>query len=267
MKPELISILMPVYNIQSQAYLKQAIDSILNQTYPHFELLLTDDGSSNSSYRWAKALTKHDPRVKLSRNPKNLGLTKTLNQMLAQAQGKYIARMDADDYCPLDRLEKQLHFLKTHPNYQLISANLYYFNNRGVWKTNTHPAKIKKQDFLFNSPIEHAAILATKSAFTSVGGYSEKWYATRVEDYELFMRMFKQGIKMYTIQEPLYYYRVDQDHYKKSKYRYRFNEAIVRFLGFKSLGLLPQGLPYVFKPLIVGLLPKSFVRHLQKKLK
>ena len=82
----------------------------------------------------------------------------------------------------------------------------------------------------------------------------------RVEEYDLFMRIFAKGIKIHTIQENLYKFRVDKNTESRRKYRYRFNEARVRYQGFKLLKLYPKGIIYVIKPLIVGLLPQRLRR-------
>lgn len=264
-KNELISVVMGIYNIESKKVLKQAIDSILNQTYKNIEFIIVDDGSTNDTYKWAKELTENDTRVKIIKNEKNLGLTKTLNIGLKATTGKYIARMDGDDYCSLDRLEKQHNFLKKHEEYGLVSSNMYNFDEKGIWGERINNEIITKKDFLFTSPIPHPTILTYKKCFDVVNGYRESKDTDRNEDYDLFMRMFAKGIKMYTMQEKLYYYREDKNCYRKRKYRYRFCELIVRARGFKELKLYPKAFPYVVKPLIVGLIPQKVLRNIRKK--
>ena len=121
---EKVSVIMGIYNIASKEMLEKSIQSILNQTYKNIEFIIIDDGSSNETYEWAQEITINDSRVKLYRNKKNMGLTKTLNLCLEYATGKYIARMDGDDYCELDRIETQLKYL-FEKKCDLVASNVY----------------------------------------------------------------------------------------------------------------------------------------------
>lgn len=264
MKKDLISVLMGIYNIPSKEILEKSINSILNQSYKNIEFIIIDDGSTNDTYKWAKEITKNDKRVILKKNEKNLGLTKTLNKCLKLATGEFIARMDGDDYSHKDRFEKQLSFLKNNKEYQLVGCNIENFDENGVWGKRIVPEIIKKEDFLFTSPIPHPTIMTYKKNLESVNGYRETWQTDRNEDYDLFMRMFSKGMKMYNIQEILFSYREDQKCYSKRKYKYRICEMIVRARGFKELKLYPKGIPYVIKPLIVGLIPQKILKKVRK---
>ena len=108
-----ISVVMPVYNT-NVPMLRRAVESILNQTFQDFELLIIDDGSTNDCAAYLDAL--NDPRVRILRNETNLGITKSLNIGFRAAQGKYIARMDSDDVSLPDRFEKQFAFMEQHPD-------------------------------------------------------------------------------------------------------------------------------------------------------
>lgn len=261
---EKVSVIMGIYNIPTKDILKKSIESILNQTYKNIEFIIIDDGSTNNTYEWAKEIISDDDRVKLTKNEKNIGLTKTLNLCLKQASGKYIARMDGDDYCELDRIEKQIVFLKEN-KCDLVATNICNFDDDGVWGYRKNSEKICEKDFLFTSPIVHPTILCYKWCYEKVNGYNEKWYTNRNEDYDLFMRMYANGIRINTIQENLYYYREDEVCYAKRKYRYRICEFCVRMMDFKLLRLYPKCIPYIFKPLIVGLIPQKILRNLRKR--
>ena len=108
-----ISVVMPVFNSQI-SYLKEAIDSILNQTFKDFQFIIIDDGSTGSCKEYLESLS--DPRIRIIHNEKNLGITKSLNIGLREARGKYIARMDDDDISLPFRFEKQFAFMETHPD-------------------------------------------------------------------------------------------------------------------------------------------------------
>ena len=259
-----VSVIMGIYNIPSKEILKKAIESILMQTYQNIEFIIIDDGSTNETYNWAKELTQNDTRVILRKNKKNLGLTKTLNIALKLSTGNIIARMDGDDYCEQNRIEKQLDFLKKNKEYSLVASNMSLFDENGIWGNRKNSEIINKKDFLFTSPITHPTILTYKWCFDLVDGYDEKWYTNRNEDYDIFMRMFSKGIKMYVIQENLYYYREDKNCYSKRKYRYRICEFVVRLKGFYKLKLYPKAILYVIKPLAVGLIPQQVLKKMRK---
>lgn len=258
-----VSVIMGIYNIPSKEILKKSIESILNQSYSNIEFIIVDDGSTNDTYSWTKDLVKNDKRVVLKKNEKNLGLTKTLNIALKLSTGKYIARMDGDDYCEFDRIEKQVKFLIENQKYSLVASNILLFDETGIWGERKNNEIISNNDFLFTSPIPHPTILTYKSCYEKVNGYREKWYTNRNEDYDLFMRMFSYGFKMYVLQENLYYYREDKICYSKRKYKYRFCESIVRMKGFYQLKLYPKGIIYVIKPLLVGIIPQSILKKIR----
>src|SRR3989344_927550 len=113
-----VSVLMSTYN--GAVYLRQAINSILNQTFTDFEFIIVDDNSTDNSGEILRSY--NDPRIRIIQNNKNIGLTKSLNKGLKEAQGKYIARMDADDVSLLDRLKEQYNFLEAHPTIALVGS-------------------------------------------------------------------------------------------------------------------------------------------------
>lgn len=121
-----ISVIMPNYNTPIE-YLELAIESILSQTYSNFEFVIIDDCSTDSSYEYLKSLT--DPRIRVFRNEKNLGITKTLNKGFDLAKGEYLARMDSDDIALPKRLEMQLRFMDENPDIIVCGAWAELFGN------------------------------------------------------------------------------------------------------------------------------------------
>ena len=248
-----ISVLMGLYNTKNKDYLEKSLNSILNQTYKDFEFIICNDGSTNNCISWAKEIVGSDNRVIFLDNKSNRGLAYSLNRCLEISKGKYIARMDDDDISHLNRFEKQLEYLENNA-VDLVSNNINVFDENGIYNSLTYPQHITKEDFLFNSPIVHPTIMAKKSSFTKVNGYRNIKKTVRVEDYDLFMRMFEAGVKMDVIQETLFDYRDDRDNTKRrKKYKYRINEFKIRIEGFKRLKLMPKGIIYAFKPLVIGL--------------
>lgn len=124
---EKISVVMPTYNTEV-SILKEAVDSILNQTFGDFEFIIIDDGSTNNSVEYLKSL--QDQRVKIIRNDTNIGITKSLNIGLRAAKGKYIARMDSDDIAFPDRFEIQYAFMESHPDVFVCGAKVKHFKDK-----------------------------------------------------------------------------------------------------------------------------------------
>ncbi len=129
-----ISVVMSTYNTELKM-LQQAVESILSQTFREFEFIIIDDGSTDESVDYLNQL--QDERIRLIRNPVNIGLTKSLNIGLKAAKGKYIARMDADDISLPQRFEKQYAYMEAHPNVILCGARIASFN-----KDPSHPVGI-----------------------------------------------------------------------------------------------------------------------------
>lgn len=259
-----ISVIMGIYNMANKKeIMRLAIESILNQTYKNFEFIICDDGSSDETYELLKEFCKKDERILLLKNNKNRGLAYSLNNCLKIAKGKYIARMDADDISIKDRFEKQIKFLEKNPEYALVGCNLLYINNKGIWGKRILPEYPNKKSFLFTSPFAHPTILIRKDILNLLNGYKVEKITRRLEDYDLFMRLYANNYKGYNIQEFLYQFREDEDAFKRRAYKYRWDEVQVRYRGFKSLGLIPFALPYVIKPLIVGLIPQKILSKIR----
>lgn len=261
-----VSVIMGIYNTKNKEYLRKSINSVLNQTFDDFEFIICDDGSTNDCEIWAREICKEDKRVIFIRNEKNKGLAYTLNQCLKIAKGKYIARMDDDDYNDLNRFKKQVEILDNDDNVDVVNCNSYIFDNNGVWGQLRSNEIITNEDFLYNNPIVHPAVMARKQAYDCVKGYRDLNKTIRVEDYDVFMRMQEDGLHIITIQEPLYYYREDKETVKRRKFKYRINEYKIRMEHFKKLGLLKKKKNYIYviKPLVANFIGNKYRR---KKLK
>jgi glycosyltransferase involved in cell wall biosynthesis len=131
MEAPLVTVLMPVYN--GEAYLSEAIESILQQSFTNFEFLILNDGSSDRSEEIIRSYT--DSRIRLINNATNMKLIATLNRGLDQAQGKYIVRMDADDISLPQRIERQVEWLEKNPEYGLVGSWFEDFNGTDTIRT------------------------------------------------------------------------------------------------------------------------------------
>ena len=182
-KNPIISVLMGIYNEKNKNYVIQAIDSILQQSFTDLEFIICDDGSTNEFYAWLQDVCRKDSRIRLLRNDKNMGLSYTLNRCMKHARGKYYARMDADDISKENRLEKQVLFLESHPEYSLVGCNAEFIDDQGVWGKRLMIEVPQKKDFLRTSVFIHPAILVRAEVMQKLGGYSTETCALRTEDY------------------------------------------------------------------------------------
>lgn len=255
---------MGIYNCENT--LQEAVECILKQTYTNWELILCDDGSSDNTCSLAKKFVEAYPaKVKLLRNEINRGLNYTLNRCLREATGEYIARMDADDRCSPERFAIEVQALNEEPEIAIVSTDMEFFDDTGIWGRISHPEYPQCKDFLAGSPFCHAPCMVRKEAFDAVEGYSESPWLLRVEDYHLWMKMYQAGFKGKNLPIPLYQMRDDRNAYSRRKFHYRINEAYVRMLVVKELKLPFIGFVCALRPVLVGLLPDKIYDVLHKK--
>ncbi len=258
-----LSVIMGVHNIEHLWVFEKSIQSVLNQSYDDFEFIICDDGSTDRTYEILCAYEKRDARVILLKNKTNRGLAYSLNRCMQKAQGEYLARHDADDISHQKRFEIQMNYMKQHPNISFSGTNAALFDRSGVWGRRILPLRPQKKDFLFTDPFVHGTLIFKKQDLLELGGYRIRKETRRAEDYDLLMRMYAHGKYGENLQECLYFFLEDAAAYSRRKYRFRFDEASVRWKGFWALGLMPKALPYVIKPLFVGLLPGSVLKRLK----
>ncbi|HEY1047335.1 MAG TPA: glycosyltransferase [Bacteroidia bacterium] len=200
----LISVLLPVYN--SGKYLSKAIESVLNQTYSNFELLLINDGSTDSSKKIVESFS--DPRIRFIDNPGNKGLIYVLNQGLSLAEGKYIARMDADDICYPDRFQKQIDFLEQHQDHGICGTHIRVIDGGEIIKRPLTDEDLRWWIFK-GSPLAHPSVMMKKEIFVNHGlQYNTEAYL--VEDFDLWWRM-SLHCKMANLDEVLLAYRIHSE--------------------------------------------------------
>lgn len=262
-----VSVIMGVVNATSR--MDESIKSIIQQDFTDWEFIICDDGSTDDTYEKLLEWHNRDNRIIPIKNEKNIGLAATLNHCIEYCEGEYIARMDDDDISYPNRLRKQVEFLDNNTAFAFVSSKCDIFDGNNVYqsKIKTIEKPIKK-DFLWQSRFIHPATMFRAKALHEVGGYRVAKETYKSQDYDLFMRLYSKGMIGYNIQEPLLRYSVNPNlRKKKTKYRYRVNEAIIRYKGFKSLGLMPQAIPYIFKPLILGLIPVNILDFLKIKRK
>lgn len=258
-----VSVIMGIYNCANT--LGEAIDSIVNQTFSDWELIMCDDGSKDDTLSVALSYKeKYPEKIVVLKNERNLGLNATLNKCLAVAKGKFIARMDGDDVCSPERFAKELAVLESEPEIAIVSTDMAYFDKSGTWGKMSHPTYPQGIDFLYETPFCHAPCMVRKEAYDAVQGYSVDKKLLRVEDYHLWMKMYKAGYRGKNIGEILYSMRDDRDAYNRRKFKYRLNSAYVICLTINELKLPIWGYARALRPIIVGLLPNFLYDKLHK---
>ncbi|MGY3662868.1 MAG: glycosyltransferase [Roseburia sp. 1XD42-69] len=262
-----ISVIMSTYNEGDGTQLKQAVDSILQQTFGEFEFIICDDGSTDNTWKVLKKMQALDQRIKIIHNRENKKAGFARNTAIQQAHGEYIAIMDSDDIAHKERLKKQAEYLDKHQQYAFLGTQGEFFvdavgDDGECYMFIESP---EPKDFLFNLPFVHASIMIRREVLQQVRGYDCSKKVVRAEDYDLLLRIYGEGYRGRNLPEVLYYIRRNEKQYKRRKYRYRFHEAYIKYRGFKKLKLMPKGILYVIKPLIVGLIPIPLMKVIQKK--
>ena len=198
-----VSILMPVHN--TAPYLREAMDSLLSQTFSDFELIVLNDCSPDNAEEILD--TYNDPRIVRYRGEKNVGLSNVLNVGIELARGKYIARMDSDDISLSNRLQVQVDYLEAHPEIDLVSVGMQLFGAKEeVWIREQNPEKVKIEA-LFHSPVLHASSVWRKDSFEK-DGLRFRQEMVPAEDYDLWTRALTKGLKLANLPEVLYKYRL-----------------------------------------------------------
>ena len=200
-----VSVLMSVYN--GERYLREAVESILNQTFTDFEFIIIEDGSTDATPRILRSYS--DSRIVLVDNQENLGLTRSLNEGLVLAQGEYVARMDADDISLPHRLEKQVAFLERHPKVGIVGSACQVVDasgrRQGLNHAPTRDLQIRWVSLL-NNPFWHPTVIMRRDVLLRNGLSYDEAFQT-AQDYDLWTRMLKCTYGANLI-EPLVRYRL-----------------------------------------------------------
>lgn len=244
---------MGIYNCAST--LAEALDSLYAQTYQDFKIILCDDGSKDDTYAVAKRYADTHDNIVLVRNEKNMGLNYTLNHCLKYADTEYCARMDGDDISLPTRFEKEIKFLDEHPEYAIVTTPMKHFDENGVYREGKGGLEPRLTDFPKFSPFCHAPCMVRTEAYLAVDGYTVDDKLLREEDYHLWIKMYTKGFRGYTLEEPLYMMRDDRKAARRRNFKARKNEAYVKHLAVKMLGLPFYYNIYCLVPLIKGIMP------------
>lgn len=199
---------MSVYN--DARFLRQSIESVLKQTFKDYEFIITDDGSTDDTSLILEEYASSDQRIKIMRQ-KNAGLTVSLNRMIRESCGTYIARQDSDDWSAPERFQIQVDYLNRHPEVALLGTSAYMIDERGA-VLRREPVVVGsrriQRTLRRRNVFVHGSVMIRNSIFKDNGFYYHEWrYA---QDYDLFLRI-SERYKVENLREPLYYYRINQN--------------------------------------------------------
>lgn len=232
----LISVLIPVYNAEDE--ILDSVNSIIQQTYSNLEIIIIDDCSNDSTLERLRNIS--DSRLKIFKNKRNLQIAATLNRGMKVCKGKYVARMDADDYSMPDRLMKQYQFLETNPDYLLVGSSYLVEEDGkklGIRKQVSGYKRLRSK-LLFGNNICHPSILINKHIwFKHNLSYNANFkYA---QDYDLWTRAII-NCKMTNLQEPLIIYRRSdkkEDLRKADIIKENFRKSLMNYIKLTFDGL------------------------------
>ena len=264
-----VSVVMPNYN--NAMYIAEAIESVLAQTYTHFECIILDDASTDESLDVIKRQATRDARIRVLQNDTNQGIPKTRNCLFREVSPKarYIAIIDSDDVMELNRLEEQVTFLEEHKSYAGVGSHTTLIDEKGnVVGTHRYPTDNReiKKTLLHMNPFAQSAMMLRAGAVRKTGWYDET--LTRAQDYDYWIRMI-QSYDMGNIDTPLTRFRIHASqgrsigakkslwHSFRVRSRYLFTQE---FFSFKGLIIWCGYAILLVSPLVCVSWVTSFVR-------
>ena len=233
-----ISVAMGIYNCAPT--LAEALDSLLAQTYQGFKVIMCDDGSTDNTVEVAQHyVDKYPGKFILIRNERNMKLAYTLNHCIEYCDTEYVARMDGDDISFPDRFEKEINFLDAHPEYALVSCPMTMFDEDGEYYRPQITAgnAPTNETFRRKVPYSHAPVMFRKSTLDKVGNYTDTPRVVRREDYYLWYKIHKAGMRGFNLGEPLYAMRNDKNAFARRKFADRFKAIPVMWEIYHGLGI------------------------------
>lgn len=263
MNEPLVSIIMGAYNCED--FIDRCIDSVLLQSYVNWELVVCDDCSTDNTYTKLMNYKETDGRVIVIRNEVNKRLAASLNNCLAIAKGKYIARLDADDECLPERLKIQVEFLESHENIDVVGSSRILFDENGDYGVAESIEFPQKENLLLDTPFAHPTIMMRKKVYEELGGYSVSEETMRCEDLDLWIRFFEKGYRGYNLQQPLYRYHLSRVDYKKRSMKAAMGTTRIFLKGYKKLRFPVYKYFFAFKPILSAMIPNQIMYQIHKK--
>lgn len=261
-----ISIIMGAYNAEKR--ISKAIQSIIDQTFDDWELIVCDDGSTDLTANVVKSYSQKDQRIKLISNKKNSGLAFSLNNCILNSTSEYIARMDDDDISFPDRLRLQYLYMENNPECSILGTARKIYDENGIWGEEIKPHIVTKNMIIKTTPFIHPSVMIRRKDLIEVGMYTVSNITMRTEDIDLWIKLYTAGKIGHNLNQFLIYYFEGKESYTKRRYVYRVHEAIIRIRAIRKLHLNWISIVFPLKTLFVGLLPaKTMIKMKHKRFK
>ena len=228
---KLVSIILPTYNGGHR--ISWAIESVINQIYPDWELIVIDDGSTDMTESVVLKFANVDTRIRYIKNEQNIGIQKSLNRGLREAKGEYIARIDDDDeWVDKNKLQKQIDFLHTSPDHVLVGTGVIIVNeNREELFRYLLPETDEKlrAKILGKNYFVHSSVLFRKDKALEFEGYSESKEVIHLEDYDLWLKLGTIGkFANLPLYSTAYMVRADSLSYKNRAHVFKKNLSYIK---------------------------------------
>lgn len=250
-----VTVLMAVLN--GRAIVRQAIESIMEQTYTDWELCVIDDASHDGTPDVLETFAAAEPRIRVIRNPRTRGLAACMNAGWRATTGQFIARMDADDASLRDRLERQVRFLESHPDVAVVGTGAELFDESGrrlgmALRPSDHETLLAR--IFLENPFIHPSVMMRRTFLDSLGGYDER--LSRAQDYDLWLRGARR-FRYSNLEAPLIRYRVRR---RPSMQSILWGTVALARGGYRERQLLRGGWG-ALRFLVAGLLAKAHLRQ------
>ncbi|UTC09264.1 hypothetical protein A4W78_06890 [Latilactobacillus curvatus] len=247
-----VSILMATRN--GEKHIREAIESLLNQTFYDFELIICNDHSTDKTVEIITSYMKLDNRINLIHNMKKPGLTTTLNIGLEKCKGKYVARMDDDDIAHKDRIEKEYVFMENNSSIAVVGSDINYFDQNGVYGVSNFTREPDKIDIWKDDIFANPTAMIRTDVIKQIGNYDESDDVIRIEDYDYWCKLYANGFKGVNLKEVLLDYREDNNAFKK-----RNNIRRIRLVRRMNYWSNPMGIQGMVKGRMLYELAKCMV--------
>lgn len=262
----LVSVLLPTFNAEDT--IRAALDSMLRQTFRDFELVVVDDGSSDSTPEIIDSYAARDERVRLERLP-HRGIIQTLNAGIALCQADLVARMDADDISHPVRLQNQFEFMTAHPEVSVCSCLVRLFPRRGLlggllhyenWMNSLATHEAMARDMFVESPVAHPSVMLRRQDLIELGGYEDRGWA---EDYDLWLRYSERGKCFAKLHRTLVWWRHSAERLTFTDSRYSLENFLRAKAHYISRRLSASSSPVLLWG--AGKMGRRLLRHLLRE--
>lgn len=261
---EMVSVIIGTYNPSDKIF--KSVESILNQSYTNFEFIIYNDGSTNPlSQSYIQQIAKLSNKIVLIQSEINKGLAYALNECIKVANSELLIRMDDDDISHLNRIEKLVSYANRYPEMAVIGTWADLIDDTGrAWGTLRTLKSPTLFDVYYGKSFIHPTVLMRKSKLEIVGFYSITTKSLRLEDYDLWIKLYLSGLKGMNIKESLFAYYEDKMSLKKRNMTFRLREHRLRIHYMKNDGVSIHAIFFSLKPLILILIPSRLYKAVRK---